>query len=123
MPVFAINGDKDHKMDLPRRFYHELFGTFIRINGGVPVEAEGEIPGGWRPDRILTGDDYTPGLGYRQGERLTTYVYSGRGNVPRFCFTQVRDMPHGAIPDEARATWDFFRRFRRPEGSKAVERI
>ena len=123
MPVFAVNGDKDHKMDLPRRFYHELFETFIRINGGVPEEAEGEIPGGWRPDRILTGDDYTPGLGYRQGERLTTYVYNGRGETPRFCFTQVRDMPHGAIPDEARATWNFFRQFRRPKGSKIVERI
>ncbi len=122
MPVFAVNGDLDHKMDLPRRFYHELFGTFIRINGGTPEETADAVPGGWKPDRVLTGENcYTAEAGYPQGDRLTTYVYQGRGGVPRFCYTQVRDMPHGAVADEARASWAFLKRFRRPEGSRRVE--
>lgn len=121
MPMFAVNGDLDHKMDLPRRGYKRLFETFIKINGGVPRRPDGPAPWPWEPDEIWSGADrYTREAGYAQGERLTTWVYRGGGGRPRFCFTTVRDMPHGAIHDEARAAWDFLRRFSRPERSRRV---
>lgn len=121
MPMFAINGDLDHKMDVPRRSYPKLFESFIRLNGGTPRKAEVSDQWLWLADEIWNGENkYTPEFGYPQGDRLTTWVYHNAEGQPRFCFTSVKDMPHGAIHDEARATWEFFRRFSRPKGSKMV---
>ena len=61
--------------------------------------------------------------GYVEGERLRTRAYAnGEGNV-RVCLTVARDMPHGAIADEARAAWEFMSRFKRANGSKRVEEV
>lgn len=120
MPMFAVNGDLDHKMDVPRRSYPILFENFIRLNGGTPSPKEDD-PFGWACEKLLDGSNhYTAGQGYAQGHRLTTRVYACREGLPLFCYTQVKDMPHGAIHDEARATWSFFRQFSRPESSKTV---
>ena len=121
LPTFAINGDLDHKMDIPRKFYGKLFETFIRLNGGLPKRATIPCPWVWKCDAVWdAGSCYTAEAGYTQGQRMTTYVYYNLAGQPRFCFTQIRDMPHGAIYDEARATWAFFRRFSRPCGCKKV---
>ena len=69
------------------------------------------------------GNRYTAQAGYQQGERLVSRVYSnGEGSV-RVGLTVARDMPHGAIVDEARAAWEFMSGFRRPEGSHKVEEV
>ena len=121
MPMFAINGDLDHKMDIPRHSYPHLFETFIRLNGGTPRPAAQPDPWPWEHDELWDASNkYTFEAGYPQGGRLTTYVYHNRAGQPRFCFTNVKDMPHGAIHDEARATWDFLRHFSRPKGGKTV---
>lgn len=121
MPVFAVNGDMDHKMDLPRKQYPELFASFIRAGGGVPT-AEKDARWGLKCQELWDDKNrYTRDAGYMQGNRLTTYVYHNREEKPCFCFTEVKDMPHGAIADEARATWAFVSRFSRPLGSKSVE--
>lgn len=121
MPMFAVNGDLDHKMDVPRRSYKELFRTFILLNGGIPEGPAVGVPWNWKYDEIWSAENrYTPENGYTQGERLRTYVYRNRMGESRFCFTVVRDMPHGAVPDEARATWEFVRQFSRPRGSKKI---
>ena len=121
MPMFAINGDLDHKMDVPRRSYPELFRRFISLNGGIPRKAEIPKPWPWKCDEKWDASNrYLPEAGYAQGDRLTTYVYNNLEGQPRFCFTVVKDMPHGTIHDEARATWEFCKRFSRPAGSKKV---
>lgn len=121
MPMFAINGDLDHKMDVPRRFYPELFRRFITLNGGVPRKAKISGPWNWVYDEKWDAfNRYLPASGYTQGERMTTYVYHNLDGRPRFCFTVIKNMPHGAIHDEARATWEFLKRFSRPSGSKKV---
>ena len=33
----------------------------------------------------------------------------------------MKNMPHGAIPEQSRAAWEFLRHFRRPAGSRQVE--
>lgn len=121
LPAFAINGDLDHKMDIPRKSYDRLFEAFIRLNGGLPRKAEIPSPWAWKHDEVWDGGSrYTLAAGYTQGQRMTTYVYHNLDGQPRFCFTQLRDMPHGAIHDEARAAWTFLRRFSRPLGSKKI---
>ena len=121
LPVFAINGDLDHKMDVPRQYYREQFSAFQKINGGAPAEAE-DNPVRLKPDMIWDGSNkYTAENGYPQGRRMTTYVFCGREGMPRVCFTNVSDMPHGAIKEEARAAWDFLRHFRRPDNGKRSE--
>jgi len=121
MPVFAINGDLDHKMDVPRKSYGKLFETFIRLNGGVPRPVQVPCPWKWKHDAQWDGSNrYTVEAGYREGDRMTTYEYWNPDGKPRFCFTELKDMPHGAIHDEARAAWMFLRRFSRPNGSKTV---
>lgn len=121
MPVFAINGDLDHKMDIPRKSYDRLFETFILLNGGIPRPAEVPCPWKWKQDAQYDGSNrYTAAAGYREGSRMTTYEYWNLDGKPRFCFTELKDMPHGAIHDEARAAWAFLRRFSRPAGSKTV---
>ena len=121
LPVFAVNGDLDHKMDVPRQFYREQFSAFVRINGGLPAESE-DGPVRLMADEIIDASGkYTAENGYTQPERLTTYVFNGREGKPRVCFTNVSDMPHGAIYDESRAAWDFLRHFRRPGNGKICE--
>ena len=121
LPVFAVNGDLDHKMDVPRQFYREQFSAFVRINGGLPAESE-EGPVRLRPDEIWNAETrYTAQGGYTEPERLTTYVWHGRDGKPRVCFTNVSDMPHGAIYDASKAAWDFLRHFRRPGNGKKCE--
>lgn len=121
MPMFSINGDLDHKMDIPRRSYPKLFESFIRLNGGIPHADDPQAPWHWKADEIWNSQNrYTIEAGFPQGRRLTTWVYHNAQGHPRFCFTSVKDMPHGAIHDEARAAWEFLRHFSRPDGSKTV---
>ena len=66
---------------------------------------------------------YTAEAGYAQGERLTSRVFANADGSVRVGLTTARDMPHGAIADEARAAWAFMSRFTRPEGSHTVEEV
>lgn len=66
---------------------------------------------------------YPAESGYAEGERFSTRAFRNVNGSVRVGFTVMRDMPHGAIADEARAAWEFLRRFRRPSGSKTVEEI
>ena len=74
-------------------------------------------------DRYDEFATYLAEQGYVEGERLRTRAYAnGEGNV-RVCLTVARDMPHGAIADEARAAWEVMSRFKRANGSKRVEEV
>ena len=80
------------------------------------------LPTRFLPNEIRTVDNYyTTSQGYLQGDRFKTLVYHGPDGLPRVAFTIMKNMPHGAIPEQSRAAWEFLRHFRRPAGSRQVE--
>lgn len=107
MPFFVCTGDCDDK-GLPDR------------------TADLEVllpPNGCSRDQEQVWDEknrYTQAAGYQEGERLLTRAFANERGSVRVCLTVARDMPHGAIVDEARAAWEFMSRFSRPQGSLAV---
>lgn len=110
MPLWIVAGDSDDKgvadrsCDLPQAL---PLGRCMR-----------------QSEQVWDGTNhYTAEAGYAQGERLRTSVYANDEGGIRLGITQVRDMPHGAIADEARAAWEFMRRFRRVENNKNVEEV
>ena len=110
MPFFIIAGDSDDKglsdrsCDLP---------LVLPLNG-CDEQSEAIWDGSYC---------YLPERGYQEGDRLVTRVFSNGYGDLRVGVTQVRDMPHGAIADEARAAWEFMRRFRRLMGAKYVKEV
>ena len=121
MPLYAVNGDKDHKIAFALKNFDAMMETYIRLNGGTPRPAAEKKPMAWAFDEVWNAENtFTREAGYREGERLTAYVYRNEQGRPNVCFMQVKDMPHGAIHDEARATWRFLRKFSRPGNGKNV---
>lgn len=108
MPTFAIYGDSDNKAPYDEESIDKL------------LSANGCNCNGQELDAL---EFYSPNRGFSEGERFSTTVFSNEDGSPRVAVTRMRDMPHGAIPDEARAAWEFMRRFRRPAGSKIVEEV
>ena len=110
LPFFIVTGDCDDKgvtdrtADLPE----------VLPPNGCARESEQVWDGSNR---------YTAEKGYAQGERLHTRAYANDEGSVRVCLTVARDMPHGAIADEARAAWEFMSRFKRVDGSKRVEEV
>ncbi len=73
---------------------------------------------------VYTKDNYfTLERGYQEGERFQTVVYCPENQDTRVCVTVMKNMPHGAIAEEARFTWEFLKRFYRPKYSKKVYEI
>lgn len=108
LPFFIVTGDSDDK------------GVTDRTADLADVLP----PNGCTREREQVwdaGNRYTTDRGYGQGERMLTRVFANPAGSVRVGLTQVRDMPHGAIADEARAAWEFMSRFRRPAGSHKVE--
>ena len=110
MPFFVIAGDSDDK-GLPDRSCD--LPTVLPLNR-CDEQSEAIWDGSFC---------YLPERGYREGDRITTRVFSNAYGDVRVGVTQVRDMPHGAIADEARAAWEFMRRFRRLLGAKYVKEV
>jgi hypothetical protein len=63
---------------------------------------------------------FTLDKGYKEGDRFQTEVYCREDQSARVCVTVMKNMPHGAIAEEARFTWEFLKQFCRPKGSKKV---
>lgn len=121
MPLFAVNGDKDHKIAFALKNFDSMLEHYIRLNGGTPRKAALKKPMTWAYDECWDAENkYSQQEGYAQGERLTAYAYRNTAGSARVCFLEIKDMPHGAIHDEARATWQFLCRFSRPDGGKTV---
>lgn len=110
MPFWYCVGDSDNKASADRE--DEI--DFMLAASGCTRESE---------ERWNAAVHYPSSRGYREGERFSTRVFCNQAGSVRMGFTVMRDMPHGAIADEARAAWEFLRRFRRPAGSKAVEEV
>ncbi len=71
---------------------------------------------------VLDGENrYLAGRGYVQGKRMRSRMFLDAAGVAKVGITEVQDLPHGAIPDEARAAWEFMKRFRRVGGGARVE--
>ncbi len=110
MPCAFFYGDNDPAANPQDNSVLELM---LRVNGCEERVVE-----------TYTKDNYfTPERGYQEGDRFQTEVYSREDQIPRVCVTVMKNMPHGAIVEEARFTWEFMKRFRRLEGSKKVDII
>lgn len=106
LPLWVYAGDADAKAP----FDPSCAGLACAANGCSADAGE----------TVDANEAYRRRDGYREGGRLATTLYrNGVGSV-RVGVTIVRDMPHGAIADEARAAWHFMRRFRRTAGAKDV---
>lgn len=77
-----------------------------------------------QPRCVWDGNNhYTADAGYAEGKRFNTALFCNAAGQNMASLTIMQNMPHGAIPDEARACWEFMCQFRRPNGSKKVEVI
>ena len=108
LPFWAVYGDSDDKAPAVRE---DGFDQVLAANGCAPEPAEV-----WS-----AANRYTAAAGYAQGGRLRSEVYCNEAGVPMAGYTMMKNMPHGAIADEARAAWEFMNRFRRVDGAKNVE--
>lgn len=110
MPCAIFYGDSDPTSN---RSKDASPGLFLSVNGCAA-----------QPVSVLDGGNYfTPKNGYQQGERFSTEVYCAADNTARVLITTMKNMPHGAIAEESRLTWEFVNHFRRPKGAKHVELI
>lgn len=109
LPFWVVYGDADVKAPAVRE---DGFRAILRSNGC-----------GEEPVNVWDGAHYTLEAGYEQGERFRTEVFARADGSVRAGFTVMRNMPHGAIWDEARAAWDFMRSFYRRAGAPAVSEI
>lgn len=117
MPYWVCAGDNDPVTTLESM--EEQLTPLLKANHCTSASSEAE-DGGYRPDEVRTGAFYSGQKGYAEGDRLYTRVYSGPDGEARVCYTLMKNMPHGAIPDQSRAAWEFLRHFSRPEGSRTV---
>lgn len=110
MPCVLFYGDNDPAAD-PEK--DAAPGLFIAANGCNE-----------QPAAQLDGSNYfTVENGYREGNRFSTKVYRTEDDTSRVLITTMKNMPHGAIAEESRLTWEFVKHFRRPKGSKQVELV
>lgn len=110
MPCAIFYGDNDPTAD---RGKDAAPGMFLQANGCAE-----------QPAAVLDGTNrFTSERGYEQGHRLSTEVYRDDEGSARVLITTMKDMPHGAIADESRLIWEFFRHFRRSQGAKQVELV
>lgn len=119
LPCWICAGDRD-PVTAPTDAADQL-GPLLRANH-CPAQP-GEDPCGYTPDETRGADYYTADRGYAQGDRFCTRLYKDADGVARVAYTVMKNMPHGAIQEQSRAAWEFLRAFRRPQGSKKVERI
>lgn len=110
MPFWIAAGDSDDKA-----------GTLSSAEVDIILAANGcERACGIHLD---SGKTYGEKAGYSEGGRFSTDLFFNGEKSPRVALTLMKDMPHGAIADEARASWEFMKQFRRPKGSGRVEVI
>nr|WP_314640072.1 hypothetical protein [uncultured Olsenella sp.] len=109
MPFFVCYGDADDKAPLDATLLERALEA-DGCDSQSRVSRQG--PAAYSSER-----------GYDQAERLRTDAYSDAEGRELVCMTVVRDMPHGAIADEARAAWEFLSRWRRPVGSADVTEV
>lgn len=108
LPFWISYGDSDDKAPVAeeRELVPLLKGNGCSAGCFESLEAESSYP----VDK-----------GYVEGDRLDTRLYLNAEGRARVGVTVVKNMPHGAIADEARAAWEFMSRFRRSAESLEVE--
>ncbi|MCB2358717.1 S9 family peptidase [Clostridium estertheticum] len=120
LPCFICAGDNDDKVPLWDDL-DSLLENMLKINNCSIREAGIRSPMKFIPDEVHSGENhYTQENKYTDGERFQTFLYNNSYGQARVCFTLMKNMPHGAVYDESRATWAFMKHFSRPKGSKKV---
>lgn len=106
IPVYYCTGDNDSKATCVR---DEEIDYLLKINACTRDK-----------ETIIK---YHENDGYESPDRLQSKAYCNKQGTTYLINTIMKDMPHGAIKDEARAAWNFMKRFKRPQGSKKVIEI
>ena len=108
-PYFVCIGDQDPAAR-PESL-DEQVDTVVKVNG-LAKEA----------DEIRTGENYyTKENGYTSGDRFTTRIWHDQAGDAMLAVTVMKNMPHGAIEEEAKACWEFLKKYCREEdGSLTV---
>lgn len=122
MPMFAFVGDNDHGGMNHNGGYSDIYLQNIMTIDNCPrIPFETKIDVHWFTPEIRTGENhYLKELGYTEGDRFKTYIYRNDRGEERVGYTIMKNMPHGAIYDESRATWEFVKQFRRTSDGKIV---
>ena len=98
--------------DNPREFLPELQATIDAfVNQGIEL-----------PAAFFFGDQ-DPGITLDNDLLLPILQEAYQGQPDLLQVTVMKNMPHGALPSEARATWDFLKHFRRLKGDKHISRL
>lgn len=115
MPTFAFVGDNDHGGMNHDGGYSDIYLQNIMTIDNCPrIPFENKVDLHWFTPEIRTGENYyNKKGGYTEGDRLRTFIYRNDRGEERVGYTVMKNMPHGAIYDESRATWEFFKQFRR----------
>lgn len=110
LPCAFVYGDNDRKAMADTNAFLE---TMLIANGCAVRKAPSEALG-FVADEVWQGAaDYPPCDGFSEGDRFTTYVFKdGNGDI-KVTETIIKNIPHGAFFEESRATWNFFKRFKR----------
>lgn len=112
MPAFMYYGDRDMGIAPDSCL---LLPTYLRANG-CECLPDGDFPTGYRPDQEYTAEyEDLP-----SGDRFHTYAHRGTNGQPMVCITVMKNMPHGAIREQAQVAWEYLRHFRRADQSKTV---
>jgi hypothetical protein len=91
-----------------------LLENMLKINHCTIKEAKLGNAVKFIPDQIHDAQNYyTQQNKYTDGERFQTFLYHNAEGQTRVCFTLMKNMPHGAVYDQSRATWEFLKHFRR----------
>ena len=114
IPVFMYYGDRDMGIDLSGNL---LLPAYLQANK-CPVIPDESCPVGYHPDCEETVEGKYSDL--PEGDRFHSYLFHGKDGFPMVGVTVMKNMAHGAICSQSCVTWEFFRHFRRPAGSKSV---
>ena len=108
MPAIFFYGDNDPAAKEEENPVKKLF---LDANGCEELNVK-EL----NPNKHLLGE------GYVQRDRFKIFAYPSKthsGEILQYTII-MKNMPHGAIPDESLFTWNFLKQFKRIDGDKAV---
>jgi hypothetical protein len=72
-------------------------------------------------EKVDSDSNYTKDKGYHEGARFSVTQYKNRKGSVRVCTVVMKNMPHGAIVDQSRMSWEFMKRFSRKDSKSVCE--
>lgn len=109
MPLWICAGDHDNKASV--KDMQRIADSFLQVNGCDSNSFE----------KVDSDSNYTKDKGYHEGARFSVTQYKNRKGSVRVCTVVMKNMPHGAIVDQSRMSWEFMKRFSRKDSKSVCE--